>query len=235
MKRHAYGLLIAVASSLLGGCAVATMTEATRARMLDEDAAKLAGVPACCHEWRDVEFSQTLTRKGSDVAFGAHSQVRDFGSYKAPVAGFRIAGAANGDEIEIFSYSDERHGAMRFDDRLFVRPDLIFLDGDFATVGTATDVPMCFGSLDGGGGIWYRAPIPATAAYVVLSPSAHVPMQQVDTRTTGYIPPGIQAISDARGKTYLSAVAIGYTGLVSARTVAPHSPPLGRCVDAVSH
>jgi hypothetical protein len=228
-------LLIGIAGGLLGGCAVATMTPETRARMLDGDAAKLAGAPVCCRDWREVDFARTLGTEGSDVVFGTQSQVRDFGGYKAPVAGFRIPDAVNRDEIEVFSFSDARHGAMRFDDRLFVRPDLVFLDRQFDTVETAPDIPMCFGSRDGGGGVWYRAPIPANAAYVVLSPSTHVPMQQVDTRILGTIPPGIQAIADARGKTYLSAVAMGYTGLVSVRAVASHSRALGRCVEASSH
>jgi hypothetical protein len=230
-----YGLLIAIAGGLLGGCAVATMTPETHARMLDEDAAKLSGVPTCCREWRDVDFARTLGTEGSDVVFGAQSQVRDFGSYEAAVAGFRIPDAISNDEIEVFSYSDARHGAMRFDNRLFVRPDLVFLDRQFDTVQVARDIPMCFGSRDGGGGVWYRAPIPANAAYVVLSPSTHVPMQEVDTRILGTIPPGIQAIADARGKTYLSAVAMGYTGLVSVRAVESNSRPLGRCVEASSH
>jgi hypothetical protein len=235
MKLAAHGLLVAVVSSLLGGCAVATMTPETHARMLDDDTARIAAVPACCREWRDVDFAHTLGTEGSDIVFGAQSQVRDFGSYKAPVAGFRIPQALGGDAIEVFSYSDERHGAMRFDNRLFVRPDLVFLDRDFATVASATDIPMCFGSRDGGGGVWYRAPIPPGAAYVVLSPSTHVPMQAVDTRILGTIPPGIQMIADARGKTYLSAVAMGYTGLVAVRAVAPDARALGRCVEASSH
>jgi hypothetical protein len=231
MKCNAFAALLAVAS-LLGGCAVAAMTPETHTRMLEQDVAKIASVAVCCSAWRDVDFARALGTDGSDVWFGPASQVRDFGEYKSPVAGLRISEALGRDDIEVFSYSDDRHGAMRFDDRLFTRPDLVFLDPQFDVVERATDIPMCFGSRDGGGGVWYRHPIPARAAYVVLSPSTRVPMQQVDTRILGTIPPGIQAIADMRGKTYISAVAMGYTGLVSVRAVAPDSRPLGRCVEA---
>lgn len=235
MKKACGAGLLLAATSLLAGCAVATMKPETHARMLDEDVAKLTPVSACCREWREVDFARSLGTDGSDVEFGPSLQVREFNGYKSAVAGFRVPEAARGNAIEVFSYSDARHGAMRFDDRLFTRPDLVFLDNEFSVVESATDIPMCFGGRDGGGGVRYRHPIPAQAAYVVLSPSTHVPMQEVDTRTLGMIPPGIQAIADARGKTYLTAVAMGYTGLVSVRAVAPGSLPLGRCVEAPSH
>jgi len=230
-RAHGTGTLFAV-SMLLGGCAVATMTPEARTQMVDAEAAKLANVPACCRDWRDVDYTRVLGSEGTDVDFGPDSQVRDVEGGRAPVVGFRIPESARAEAIQVFSFSDARHGAFRFDNRLFVRPDLVFLDRQFATLESATDIPMCYGGLDRSGGVWYRHAIPAHAAYVVLSPSTHVPMQAVDTRILGTIPPGIQMIADARGKTYLSAVAMGYTGLVSVRAVAASAPPLGRCVEA---
>ena len=92
---------------------------------------------------------------------------------------------------------------------------------------------MCWGSYDGGGGLWQRFEIPAGATYFVLSPSVRIPTQAIDTRRLEALPPGIQFIADARGKTYNSAVSIGYLGLLSVRAVTTDARPLGRCVDPV--
>lgn len=231
MKRKLLLISFFAGLASLGGCAVAPMTSETYARLLELDSSKISSAPACCKDWREVDFRRELTLQGIDLSFGSNSQIRDFGTYRSPVAGLKLSGNTGQSDIEIFSFSDARHGAMRFDDRLFVRPDLVFLDADFQVVNVVSDPLMCWGSKDQSGGVWFHHAIPAGAAFVVLSPSTRKPMQAVDTRTLGYIPPGIQAISDARGKTYISNVSMGYTGLISVRAVRPNAPPLGRCVE----
>lgn len=231
MRPVVHHLVGAMGLALLGGCAVAPMAPETYASLLNSDSSRISTIRPCCVDWKDVDFSHELTYESADFVFGSNSQVRDFGGYKSPLIGLKLADHTELYQLEVFSFSDARHGAMRFDDRLFVRPDLYFLDSNLELISSVNSPPMCWGTKERSGGVWYRQPIPKDARYVVLSPSTKVATQSVDTRVVGPIPPGIQMISDARGKTYISSVAMGYTGLISARITPISSPPLGRCVE----
>lgn len=220
-------------SIFLTSCAVAPMSSDAYRGLVGRDAAKVSSAPLCCQDWHEVNFDHELASSGIDIVLET-VQVRDFGNYRAPVAGLRMPAGVERQRIEVFSFSDSRYEMLRFDDRLFIRPNVLFLDSEYRPIQEVKDPPMCWGSRDGGAGIWQRFEIPARASYVILSSSVRVAMQGVDTRQRGAFSPGRQLIADALGKTYNSTVAIGYTGLLSVRAVALDALPLGWCVDPAS-
>jgi len=218
------------------------MRPEVRETLVAADAAKLTTFTPCCRDWKDVDFSRSLSAAPTDVQIGAAgTQRRDFGDHAEAVVGFRLPPLTPDYRLEFVSYADRKTGWMRLDDRLFLRPDITYLDGQFHEVATIRNPTLCIGLVDGVPALWLRTPAtPREALYVVFSPSIARPLQQVDTRR----PQGpmlgvagnaiVNSIADAQ-KSYIDTASMGHTGLISVRTIAPESPAPGRCVDDAVH
>jgi hypothetical protein len=179
-----------------------------------------------------------LDREYTEFRIDQTTPVREFGSYRAPFLALAVSDVAEGQQLELASFSHRKTSMTRFDQRLYLRPAVSFFDAQRQPIERVESPELCWGEKDGAGAAWTRIDIPPGTRFVLVNPSIERPSQAIDTRRylgdapstgAGAVPDAlISEIADAR-KSYHADLYVGLYGLLGIEVVTPGKVPLGRC------